>query len=165
MCHDETRPPFHLTQNFGLVLGAGFNYLRPLLSPLCSMLQMLQECSQLELALRVLVNSYGSCLQHVTANVMDPKISAQVGPRLRYMLPYLLYLLNYLIHADSPPPSRPFFLPIPTWSWATWLMIILLPLFFLALRRTRAEKVQRVTERLAQDHHVVPELHCCGSAQ
>lgn len=37
--------------------------------------------------------------------------------------------------------------------------------FFLALRRTRAEKVQRVTERLAQDHHVVPELHCCGSAQ
>ncbi|XP_019741350.1 kinetochore-associated protein 1 [Hippocampus comes] len=56
----------------------GFNYLRPLLSPLLSMLQMLQECSQQELALRVLVNSYGSCLQHVTANVMDPKISAQL---------------------------------------------------------------------------------------
>ncbi|XP_049618952.1 kinetochore-associated protein 1 isoform X1 [Syngnathus scovelli] len=56
----------------------GFNYLQPLLSPLLSMLQMLQECSQLELALRVLVNSYGSCLQHVTSNVMDLKISAQL---------------------------------------------------------------------------------------
>ncbi|XP_077416372.1 LOW QUALITY PROTEIN: kinetochore-associated protein 1 [Vanacampus margaritifer] len=56
----------------------GFNYLRPLLSPLLSMLQMLQECSQLELALRVLVNSYGSCLQHITSNIMDPKISAQL---------------------------------------------------------------------------------------
>ncbi|XP_061622950.1 kinetochore-associated protein 1 isoform X2 [Phyllopteryx taeniolatus] len=56
----------------------GSNFLRPLLSPLLSMLQMLQECSQLELALRVLVNSYGSCLQHVTSNIMDVKISAQL---------------------------------------------------------------------------------------
>uniref|UniRef100_A0AAQ4PH06 Kinetochore associated 1 n=1 Tax=Gasterosteus aculeatus aculeatus TaxID=481459 RepID=A0AAQ4PH06_GASAC len=53
----------------------GSNYLRPLLGPLTNMLQMLQECSQLELALRVLVNSYGSCLQHVTSNVMDIKLS------------------------------------------------------------------------------------------
>uniref|UniRef100_A0A3Q1C0R7 RZZ complex subunit KNTC1/ROD C-terminal domain-containing protein n=1 Tax=Amphiprion ocellaris TaxID=80972 RepID=A0A3Q1C0R7_AMPOC len=53
------------------------NYLRPLLGPLGNMLQMLQECSQLELALRVLVNSYGSCLQHVTSNVMDIKLSTQ----------------------------------------------------------------------------------------
>uniref|UniRef100_A0A3Q1IHY5 Uncharacterized protein n=1 Tax=Anabas testudineus TaxID=64144 RepID=A0A3Q1IHY5_ANATE len=53
----------------------GSNYLRPLLGPLANMLQMLQECSQLELALRVLVNSYGSCLQHVTSNVMDMKLS------------------------------------------------------------------------------------------
>lgn len=42
------------------------------------MLQMLQECSQLELALRVLVNSYGSCLQHMVSNVMDMKLSVQV---------------------------------------------------------------------------------------
>lgn len=56
----------------------GSNHLRPLLGPLSNMLQMLQECSQLELALRVLVNSYGSCLQHVTSNVMDLKISVQV---------------------------------------------------------------------------------------
>ncbi|KAM4577000.1 kinetochore-associated protein 1 isoform 1-T1 [Odontesthes bonariensis] len=56
----------------------GSNYLRTLLSPLGNMLQMLQECSQLELALRVLVNSYGSCLQHVTSNVMDIKLSVQL---------------------------------------------------------------------------------------
>lgn len=57
---------------------AGSNYLLALLDPLSNMLQMLQECSQLELALRVLVNSYGSCLQHVTSNVMDIKLSVQV---------------------------------------------------------------------------------------
>ncbi|KAK5871517.1 hypothetical protein PBY51_004396 [Eleginops maclovinus] len=56
----------------------GSNYLQPLLGPLANMLQCLQECSQLELALRVLVNSYGSCLQHVTSNVMDIKLSVQL---------------------------------------------------------------------------------------
>uniref|UniRef100_A0A665X5B7 Kinetochore associated 1 n=1 Tax=Echeneis naucrates TaxID=173247 RepID=A0A665X5B7_ECHNA len=61
----------------------GSNYLQLLLDPLANMLQMLQECSQLELALRVLVNSYGSCLQHVTSNVMDIKLSVQVW-MLRY---------------------------------------------------------------------------------
>ncbi|XP_034396520.1 kinetochore-associated protein 1 isoform X2 [Cyclopterus lumpus] len=56
----------------------GSNYLQPLLGPLANMLQMLQECSQLELALRVLVNSYGSCLQHVTSNVMNINLSVQL---------------------------------------------------------------------------------------
>uniref|UniRef100_A0A8C9YCM8 Kinetochore associated 1 n=1 Tax=Sander lucioperca TaxID=283035 RepID=A0A8C9YCM8_SANLU len=56
----------------------GSNYLRPLLGPLDNMLEMLQECSQLELTLRLLVNSYGSCLQHVTSNVMDVKLSVQL---------------------------------------------------------------------------------------
>ncbi|CAG5923423.1 unnamed protein product [Menidia menidia] len=56
----------------------GSNYLQVLLGPLTNMLQMLQECSQLELALRVLVNSYGSCLQHVTSNIMDTKLSMQL---------------------------------------------------------------------------------------
>ncbi|XP_029296389.1 kinetochore-associated protein 1 isoform X2 [Cottoperca gobio] len=56
----------------------GSNYLPPLLGPLANMLQMLQECSQLELALRVLVNLYGSCVQHVTSNVMDKKLSVQL---------------------------------------------------------------------------------------
>eukprot|EP00064_Thunnus_orientalis_P013396 superscaffoldBa00002172_g13435 len=61
-----------------LPISRGSNHLRPLLGPLANMLQMLQECSQLELALRVLVNSYGSCLQHVTSNVMDVKLSVQL---------------------------------------------------------------------------------------
>lgn len=65
-----------------LIMHAGSNYLRPLFGPLANMLQMLQECSQLELALRVLVNAYGSCLQHVTSNIMDIKLSLQV--QLRY---------------------------------------------------------------------------------
>uniref|UniRef100_A0A8C5BA13 Kinetochore associated 1 n=1 Tax=Gadus morhua TaxID=8049 RepID=A0A8C5BA13_GADMO len=56
----------------------GSSYLQPLLGPLNNMLQMLQECSQLELALRVLVNSYCSCLQHVTSNIMDVKLSTKV---------------------------------------------------------------------------------------
>uniref|UniRef100_A0A667ZTG4 Kinetochore associated 1 n=1 Tax=Myripristis murdjan TaxID=586833 RepID=A0A667ZTG4_9TELE len=56
----------------------GTNHLKPLLGPLTNMLQMLQECSQLELALRVLVNSFGACLQHVTSNIMDLKLSTQL---------------------------------------------------------------------------------------
>ncbi|XP_062307937.1 kinetochore-associated protein 1 [Osmerus eperlanus] len=56
----------------------GYNFLQPLLGPLASMLQMLQECSQLELALRLLVNSYGCCLQHVTSNLMDLKLGTQL---------------------------------------------------------------------------------------
>uniref|UniRef100_A0A8C8H4A5 Huntingtin-interacting protein 1-related protein n=1 Tax=Oncorhynchus tshawytscha TaxID=74940 RepID=A0A8C8H4A5_ONCTS len=58
------------------------NFLNPLLVPLASMHQMLQECSQLELALRLLVNSFGSCLQHVTSNIMNIKLGIQLyGPQ------------------------------------------------------------------------------------
>lgn len=53
-------------------------YLSPLLKPLGSSLQMLQECSQLELALRVLLSSYTSCLQHCTSNVMDLKLAVKL---------------------------------------------------------------------------------------
>ncbi|XP_033828339.1 kinetochore-associated protein 1 [Periophthalmus magnuspinnatus] len=56
----------------------GSNYLPLLLNPLSNMLQMLQECSQLELALRVLVNLYGSSLQHCTSNVMDLRLGVQL---------------------------------------------------------------------------------------
>ncbi|XP_035763263.1 kinetochore-associated protein 1 [Neolamprologus brichardi] len=73
-----------LSDNYGFIVkdltpeAESSNYLRPLFGPLANMLQMLQECSQLELALRVLVNAYGSCLQHVTSNVMDIKLSLQL---------------------------------------------------------------------------------------
>lgn len=56
----------------------GSNYLKPLHEPMSKMLHMLQECSQLELALRVLLNSQGSCLQHITSNMMDMNLSMQV---------------------------------------------------------------------------------------
>uniref|UniRef100_A0A3B4G7C7 Kinetochore associated 1 n=1 Tax=Pundamilia nyererei TaxID=303518 RepID=A0A3B4G7C7_9CICH len=82
----------------------GSNYLRPLFGPLANMLQMLQECSQLELALRVLVNAYGSCLQHVTSNVMDIKLSLQVQLRYSqrcllsiYVSVYWLQVLNWRV--------------------------------------------------------------------
>lgn len=74
---------------------AGSNYLQPLLGPLSNMLQMLQECSQLELALRVLVNSYGSCLQHVTSNVMDMKLSVQVWlPHIQRRCPWSISVVT-----------------------------------------------------------------------
>ncbi|XP_029915466.1 kinetochore-associated protein 1 isoform X2 [Myripristis murdjan] len=63
----------------------GTNHLKPLLGPLTNMLQMLQECSQLELALRVLVNSFGACLQHVTSNIMDLKLSTQLYDKQELM--------------------------------------------------------------------------------
>uniref|UniRef100_A0A3Q2WT44 Kinetochore associated 1 n=1 Tax=Haplochromis burtoni TaxID=8153 RepID=A0A3Q2WT44_HAPBU len=82
----------------------GSNYLQPLFGPLANMLQMLQECSQLELALRVLVNAYGSCLQHVTSNVMDIKLSLQVQLRYSqrcllsiYVSVYWLQVLNWRV--------------------------------------------------------------------
>lgn len=50
----------------------------PLLNPLASMLQMLQECSQLELALRLLKESYGSILTHFVSNNMDLSLSVRV---------------------------------------------------------------------------------------
>ncbi|KAM8866405.1 kinetochore-associated protein 1 [Synchiropus picturatus] len=53
----------------------GSNHIETILGPMFKMLQMLQECSQLELALRLLVNSYGSCLQHVTSNMMNVNVS------------------------------------------------------------------------------------------
>ncbi|KAJ8371947.1 hypothetical protein AAFF_G00298590 [Aldrovandia affinis] len=48
-------------------------------------LQSLQECSQLELALRLLVNSFSSGLQHVTSNNMDLALSSQLHDRSRLL--------------------------------------------------------------------------------
>lgn len=77
---------------------AGSNHLLALLDPLSNMLQMLQECSQLELALRVLVNSYGSCLQHVTSNVMDIKLSVQVWLQHQVSLLALISWNSYTVN-------------------------------------------------------------------
>lgn len=50
----------------------------PLLNPMASMLQMLQECSQLELAMRLLMESYGSILLHFVSNNMDISLSKRL---------------------------------------------------------------------------------------
>uniref|UniRef100_A0A8C4TIZ8 Kinetochore associated 1 n=1 Tax=Erpetoichthys calabaricus TaxID=27687 RepID=A0A8C4TIZ8_ERPCA len=52
----------------------GFN----LKSPMISMVQNLRECSQLELALKLMVNLYGTCLQHVISNNMDLALSSKL---------------------------------------------------------------------------------------
>ncbi|XP_018608327.2 kinetochore-associated protein 1 [Scleropages formosus] len=54
------------------------DFLQPLLSPVTVMLQNLQECSQLELALRLLVNTFGSSLQHIASNNIDLTLSSQL---------------------------------------------------------------------------------------
>lgn len=56
------------------------DYVRPLLGPMATMLQSLQECSQLELALRLLLESYGSIVQHFVSNNMDLSLSMKVSP-------------------------------------------------------------------------------------
>ncbi|KAL4646609.1 kinetochore-associated protein 1 [Arapaima gigas] len=63
----------------------GMDFLQPLLSPVAVMLQSLQECSQLQLALRLLVNSFGSSIQHVTSNNMDLTLSSQLHSHQRLL--------------------------------------------------------------------------------
>ncbi|XP_028680069.1 kinetochore-associated protein 1 [Erpetoichthys calabaricus] len=56
----------------------GVNFLNPVKSPMISMVQNLRECSQLELALKLMVNLYGTCLQHVISNNMDLALSSKL---------------------------------------------------------------------------------------
>ncbi|KAL7836428.1 hypothetical protein AOLI_G00277120 [Acnodon oligacanthus] len=59
-------------------LQEGTDFVRPLLGPMATMLQSLQECSQLELAFRLLLESYGSILQHFVSNNMDFALSMKL---------------------------------------------------------------------------------------
>uniref|UniRef100_W5KXF6 Kinetochore associated 1 n=1 Tax=Astyanax mexicanus TaxID=7994 RepID=W5KXF6_ASTMX len=59
------------------------DFVRPLLGPMSTMLQSLQECSQLELALRLLLESYGSILQHFVSNNMDLTLSVKLHSNTR----------------------------------------------------------------------------------
>ncbi|XP_062470113.1 kinetochore-associated protein 1 [Pezoporus occidentalis] len=56
----------------------GQNLLMPARTPICAMLQNLMECSQCELALRLIVCSFGSCLQHCVSNNMDLALSEKL---------------------------------------------------------------------------------------
>ncbi|XP_066511842.1 kinetochore-associated protein 1-like [Hoplias malabaricus] len=64
-------------------LQEGTDFVRPLLGPMATMLQSLQECSQLELALRLLMESYGSILQHFVSNNMDLTLSMKLHTNSR----------------------------------------------------------------------------------
>uniref|UniRef100_A0A8C3SHX3 Kinetochore associated 1 n=1 Tax=Chelydra serpentina TaxID=8475 RepID=A0A8C3SHX3_CHESE len=52
----------------------GHNLLLPVKTPICALLQNLMECSQCELALRLIVCLFGSCLQHCVSNNMDMRL-------------------------------------------------------------------------------------------
>ncbi|NWX85924.1 KNTC1 protein, partial [Nothoprocta pentlandii] len=56
----------------------GQNLLLPSRTPICAELQNLMECSQCELALRLIVCSFGSCLQHGISNNMDLSLSEKL---------------------------------------------------------------------------------------
>ncbi|XP_074015888.1 kinetochore-associated protein 1 [Numenius arquata] len=56
----------------------GQNLLLPVRTPICAMLQNLMECSQCELALRLIISSFGSCLQHGVSNNMDFSLSEKL---------------------------------------------------------------------------------------
>ncbi|XP_065548695.1 kinetochore-associated protein 1 [Lathamus discolor] len=56
----------------------GQNLLMPARTPICAALQNLMECSQCELALRLIVCSFGSCLQHGVSNNMDLALSEKL---------------------------------------------------------------------------------------
>ncbi|NWI17511.1 KNTC1 protein, partial [Crypturellus soui] len=54
------------------------NLLLPAKTPICAELQNLMECSQCELALRLIVCSFGSCLQHGISNNMNLSLSEKL---------------------------------------------------------------------------------------
>ncbi|KYO39715.1 kinetochore-associated protein 1 [Alligator mississippiensis] len=56
----------------------GQNLLLPARTPICALLQNLTECSQCELALRLIVSSFGSCLQHCVTNNMNMSLSEKL---------------------------------------------------------------------------------------
>ncbi|XP_029427318.1 kinetochore-associated protein 1 [Rhinatrema bivittatum] len=56
----------------------GENQLLPAKTPISMLLQNLQECNQYELALQLIVRSFGTCLLHVVSNSMDLCLSAKI---------------------------------------------------------------------------------------
>ncbi|XP_056602843.1 kinetochore-associated protein 1 [Triplophysa dalaica] len=75
---DSRLYPFDCSCLSFCTLKEGCDLVSPLLNPMASMLQTLQECSQLELALRLLMESYGSILLHFVSNNMDLSLSMKL---------------------------------------------------------------------------------------
>ncbi|XP_069038305.1 kinetochore-associated protein 1 isoform X2 [Lepisosteus oculatus] len=70
----------------------GKNHLRQIKGPINEMVQNLHECSQLELALRLMMNCFGTCLQHITSNNMDLTLSSKL-----HDLQHLLEDRNFVV--------------------------------------------------------------------
>ncbi|KAM5237722.1 kinetochore-associated protein 1 [Ctenodactylus gundi] len=56
----------------------GDNLILPIVHSISALLQNLQECSQWELALRFVLGSFGTCLQHSVTNVMHASLSEKL---------------------------------------------------------------------------------------
>lgn len=57
---------------------AGDGLVLPVINSISALLQNLQESSQWELALRFVVGSFGTCLQHSVSNFMNASLSEKV---------------------------------------------------------------------------------------
>uniref|UniRef100_A0A8C3SGC2 Kinetochore associated 1 n=1 Tax=Chelydra serpentina TaxID=8475 RepID=A0A8C3SGC2_CHESE len=64
----------------------GHNLLLPVKTPICALLQNLMECSQCELALRLIVCLFGSCLQHCVSNNMDMRLGEKVWTKPIFLI-------------------------------------------------------------------------------
>ncbi|KAM6247107.1 kinetochore-associated protein 1 isoform 2-T2 [Porphyrio hochstetteri] len=76
--HENKLYPLDSTSLANCAFIKGENLLLPASTPMCAVLQNLMECSQYELALRLIVCLFGSCLQHGISNNMDLSLSEQL---------------------------------------------------------------------------------------
>ncbi|KAM8961292.1 kinetochore-associated protein 1 [Pelodytes ibericus] len=56
----------------------GQNLLLPAKTPITALLENLQECSQCQLALHLVIQAFGTCLQHGISNNMDQRLSSKL---------------------------------------------------------------------------------------
>ncbi|NWW51167.1 KNTC1 protein, partial [Pedionomus torquatus] len=70
--------PLDSTSLANCAFSKGQNLLLPVRTPILAMLQNLMESSQCELALRLIISSFGSCLQHGVSNNMDLSLSEKL---------------------------------------------------------------------------------------
>ncbi|XP_072443517.1 kinetochore-associated protein 1 [Chiloscyllium punctatum] len=75
---------------------AGENPLKPVSTPMSSLLQNLQEYSQLQLALQLTINSFGCCHQHLVSNNMNLNLSKKLfgGQDLKELKDFVIDIGN-----------------------------------------------------------------------
>ncbi|XP_042525040.1 kinetochore-associated protein 1 [Dipodomys spectabilis] len=75
---ESRRYPLESTSLPYCSISKGDNFVLPIQSSIIALLQNLQESSQWELALRFVVSSFGSCLQHSMSNFMNASLSEKL---------------------------------------------------------------------------------------